>query len=166
MDFYVALDKDNCKLIDGGTTIQSNIIYIPLGYVGLLSLYNMVNVISLQEGEANQKSLVNNSCLTLKKISFGKVDDVQLEDICGKPISINDEYARLLSSRRVFTEPVIQDGRYWTINPCNNYVSIPIPGFYILESKAVDQLDTMHVEYATMPATHAIAIPDGFKLGK
>lgn len=166
MDFYVALDKDNHKLIDSGTTIQSNIIYIPLGYVGLLSLYNMANIVSLQEDGTDKKTLVNNSCLTLKKMSFGEVDEKQIEVICGKHINLSDEYNRLLSSRRVFTEPVVQDGCYWTINPCNNYVSIPIPGFYVLETKAVDQLDTMYVEYATMPATHAIAIPDGFKLGR
>lgn len=38
MDFNIALDKDNHALINGGTTAQSNIIYIPPGKVALMSL--------------------------------------------------------------------------------------------------------------------------------
>lgn len=164
MDFRIALDKANHILVDNGTTIQSRIIYIQPGNVGLLSLYNMTIQYALDKA-GDTSAVVSKSCLTLKKMSFGEVKEKDIEIICGQHINIKDEYEKLLKNRRVFSEPVYQCGSVWAINPCNNYVLIPIPGFYVLETKELDQLDTMYVEYATLPATQAIAIPDGFKLG-
>lgn len=166
MDFMIALDKDNHTLVNGGRTARSNIIYIPAGSTALLSLYNMMTIVKLTGDET--KVLETKSCLTIKKLSFGRTGDIKqlVESICDNDKTHQALADRLLADRRVFAEPIYQGCCEWTLDPANNMALIPIPGFYILELDDLDQLDTAYVEYAVLPATQAIAIPDGFKLGK
>ena len=108
MDFNIALDKDNHTLINGGATAQSNIIYIPPGKVALLSLYNMMTIVSMKD-ENGKKVLENKSCLTIKKLSFGRTPDVSkdlVEDLCSNNRSHQALADELLADRRVFSEPV------------------------------------------------------------
>ena len=167
MDFNIALDKDNHTLISGGTTAQSNIIYIPPGKVALLSLYNMMTIVNMKD-ENGKKVLENKSCLAIKKLSFGRTPDVSkdlVEDLCSNNRSHQALADELLADRRVFSEPVYQNCCEWSLNPANNMALIPVPGFYVLETDDVDQLSTAYVEYAVIDANQASAIPDGFKLG-
>lgn len=167
MDFLVALDKDNHTLINNGATAQSNIIYIPPGKVALLSLYNMMTIISMKD-DNGKKVLENKSCLTIKKLSFGRTPDVNkemIDDMCSNSKTHQALANKLLADRRVFSEPVYQNCCEWSINPANNMALIPVPGFYVLETDDVDQLSTAYVEYAVIDADKASAIPDGFKLG-
>lgn len=167
MDFFTALDKDNHTLVNSGTTAQSNIIYIPPGKVALLSLFNMMNVITLEDGK-DGKVISNKSCLTIKKLSFGRTGDVNkdlIDDLCSNNKSHAALATQLLAERRVFSEPVYQNCCAWSINPANNMAMIPVPGFYVLETDDVDQLATAYVEYAVIDANQATAIPDSFKLG-
>lgn len=160
MNFYIALDKDNHKLVNGGATIQSHIIYIPPGNVALLSLYNMIRIARLED-----KSVVDKSCLTVKKLSFSHTGDIDVPYMCDKTINLVEEAEKLLRNRTVLAEPVYQCGCPWTINPCSNFSLIPTPGFYVLETDELDQLSEMYVEYAVLPASAVSAIPDDFKLG-
>lgn len=160
MDFFVALDKKNHKLVNDGRTIQSNVIYIPVGQVALLSLYNMMNVVYL-----DCDVLVNRSCLTIKKLSFSRTGDIPPPDTCGEIVDIASEMTKILRSRTIRSEPVYQDCCEWTISPANNFALIPTPGFYVLETDDIDQLQDMYVEYAVFDASKAIAIPTAFKLG-
>ena len=167
MDFFVALDKDNHTLVNGGKTAQSTIIYIPPGKVALLSLYNMMNIVTLEGGEGG-KFLQSKSCLSIKKLSFGRTGDVNkdlIDDLCSNNKTHLMLANKLLADRRVFAEPVYQDCCEWNINPANNMALIPVPGFYVLETDDVDQLSTAYVEYAVIDASQATAIPDAFKLG-
>lgn len=167
MDFNVALDKDNYRLINGGSTARSNIIYIPPGKVALLSLFNMMNIVKLKD-DAGNKVLEAKSCLTIKKLSFGRTSDVNRElvaDMCKGTPSHKALADQLLADRRVFIEPVYQSCCEWSINPADNYALLPVPGFYVLETDDVDQLSTAYVEYAVIDADKTSAIPDSFKLG-
>lgn len=167
MDFFIALDKDNHTLTNDGKTAQSNIIYIPAGKVALLSLYNMMNIVTMEDGEKG-KFLQTKSCLTVKKLSFGRTSDVNkdlVDDICTNYKTHLTLANQLLADRRVFAEPVYQGCCAWSINPANNMALIPVPGFYVLETDDVDQLSTAYVEYAVIDGSQATAIPDAFKLG-
>ena len=164
MDFYTALDKDNHKLVNDGKTAQSNIIYIPKGHTALISLYNMTNIVKLED-ENGEKVLTNKSRLTIKKLSFGRTGNVSAIYECDTHVNLVAEAQKLLADRRVFAEPVFQDCCPWTINPGNNIALIPTPGFYVLETDDLDQLNTAYVEYAVLTADEAKAIPNGFKLG-
>lgn len=164
MDFFTALDKDNHKLVNDGKTAQSNIIYIPKGHTALISLYNMTNIVRLEE-ENGEKVLTNKSCLTIKKLSFGRTGNMSAIYECDTHVNLVAEAQKLLADRRVFTEPVIQDCCAWSVNPGNNMALIPTPGFYVLETDDIDQLNTAYVEYAVLTADEAKAIPNGFKLG-
>lgn len=164
MDFYTALDKDNHKLVNDGKTAQSNIIYIPKGHTALISLYNMTNIVKLED-ENGEKVLTNKSCLTIKKLSFGRTGNVSAIYECDTHVNLVAEAQKLLADRRVFAEPVLQDCCPWTINPGNNMALIPTPGFYVPETDDLDQLNTAYVEYAVLTADEAKAIPNGFKLG-
>lgn len=160
MDFFIALDKNNHKIVNQGKTLQSHIIYIPPGMVALLSLYNMVNLITIDEND-----LVQRSCLTVKKLSFSRTGDIEVADLCDKHKNIVEEMNKLLRNRVVRSEPVYQDCKPWVINPCHNFALLPTPGFYVLETDDLDQLQDMYVEYSVLTAEQAIAIPDSFKLG-
>ena len=162
MDYTIALDKNNYVFVNDGATVQSNVIYIPVGQTALVSLFNMTSVAKL---EGN--TLASDTCLTVKKLSFGRTGDImeKVVDMCRDSISLTALHTQLLTARRVFSEPVYQGCCEWSIDPANNFALIPVPGFYVLETQAVDQLDTMYVEYALIPANQATAIPDGFKLG-
>lgn len=164
MDFYIALDKDNHKLVNDGKTAQSNIIYIPKGHTALVSLYNMTTIVKLED-ENGEKVLVNKSCLTIKKLSFGRTGNISVIYECDTHVNLVAEAQKSLADRRVFSEPVLQDCCVWSINPGNNMALIPTPGFYVLETDDLDQLNTAYVEYAVLTADEAKAIPNGFKLG-
>lgn len=164
MDFYIALDKDNHNLVNDGKTAQSNVIYIPKGHTALVSLYNMTTIVKLEE-ENGEKVLINKSCLTIKKLSFGRTGNIQGLYECDTHINLVAEAQKLLAERRVFAEPVIQDCCAWSINPGNNMALIPTPGFYVLETDDIDQLNNAYVEYAVLTVDEAKAIPYGFKLG-
>lgn len=164
MDFEIVFDKNVHTLSEDGTVAKSDIIYIPPGFTALLSLYNMTTIISLAEN-GSKKELITKSCLTLKKLSFGKINEKEIDVKCGERVNVNDELIKLLKQRRVYSEPVYQDCCEWVINPANNYILIPVPGFYELETEDLDQLDTAYVEYALLTAEQSIAIPNGFKLG-
>lgn len=162
MDFRIAVDKDNYKLINDGKTIQSHIIYIPPGHVALLSLFNMVNTAKLDGTQ-----IVSKSCLTVKKLSFSRTGDISDGnlDLCDKTTNIVREAEKLLKSRTIKSEPVYQGCCPWFVDPSHNFSLIPTPGFYVLETDEIDQLETMYVEYAILTAEQALAIPNGFKLG-
>lgn len=164
MDFYTALDKDNHKLVNDGKTAQSNIIYIPKGHTALVSLYNMTTVVKLED-ENGEKALINKSCLTIKKLSFGRLGNISARYECDTHINLLAKAQQLLADRRVFAEPVIQDCCVWSINPGNNMALIPTPGFYILETDDIDQLNNAYVEYAILTVDEAKAIPYDFRLG-
>lgn len=165
MNNIIVLDKDHYTLINGGCTVQSSIIHVPVGYTALLSLYNMTNIVKMVE-ERGEKTLVNNSCLMLKKISYGIVEEATRVLACDENINLVDYLNELLANRRVFLEPIYQNCCEWTISPSSNYTLLPVPGFFVLETDDVDQLDTMYVEYSLISAEQSIAIPNGFKLGK
>lgn len=160
MDFSIALDKDNHHFVSDGKKVQSRVIHIPVGYVALISLYNMLNIARLKGG-----GIVNESCLTVKKLSFSRTPNIFVENLCDKTINLAAEADKLLQNRTVLSEPVYQACCEWVIDPANNFALIPVPGFYVLETSELDQLDAMYIEYAVFPATQATAIPDGFKLG-
>lgn len=166
MDFFVALDKNNHTLVNDGKTARSNIIYIPPGHTAILSLFNMMNLVKLKDQDG-EKTLVNESCLTIKKLSFDRTVDVGklVDDLCSN--TSNHKYLAdtLLRQRGMRAEPVYQDCCPWSINPANNMALIPTPGFYVLETDDIDQLNTAYVEYAVLTADEAKAIPNGFKLG-
>ena len=164
MDFYIALDKDNHKLVNDGKTAQSNIIYIPKGHTALVSLYNMTTIVKLEE-ENGEKVLTNKSCLTIKKLSFGRTGNISALYECDKHFNLVAKAQKLLDERRVFAEPVVQDCCAWSINPCNNMALIPTPGLYILETDDIDQLNNAYVEYAILTVDEAKAIPYDFRLG-
>ena len=164
MDFYTALDKDNYKLVNDGKTAQSNIIYIPKGHTALISLYNMTTIVKLED-ENGEKVLTNKSCLTIKKLSFGRTGNVEAIYECDTHVNLTAVAQKLLADRRVFAEPVIQDCCAWSVNPGNNMALIPTPGFYVLETDDLDQLNTAYVEYAVLTVDEAKAIPHDFRLG-
>lgn len=164
MDFYIALDKDNHKLVNDGKTAQSNIIYIPKGHTALVSLYNMTTIVKLED-ENGEKVLTNKSCLTIKKLSFGRTGNIPDLYECDTHVNLVAEAQKLLAERRVFAEPVLQDCCAWSINPGNNMALIPTPGFYVIETDDIDQLNNAYVEYAVLTVDEAKAIPHGFKLG-
>ena len=164
MDFYIALDKDNHKLVNDGKTAQSNIIYIPKGHTALVSLYNMTTIVKLEE-ENGEKVLTNKSCLTIKKLSFGRTGNISALYECDKHFNLVAKAQKLLDERRVFSYLVVQDCCAWSINPGNNMALIPTPGLYILETDDIDQLNNAYVEYAILTVDEAKAIPYDFRLG-
>lgn len=160
MDWIIALDKEHHTLIEGGTKAESDIIYVPVGKVALLSLYNMTASVDF-----NGDSISMDDCVELNKLSFGATPEIVAELLCGETFNLQKELRKALAARRVFKEPITQCGQYWTIHPCNNFVLIPTPGFYTLTLHDVDQLDVAYIEYALVNVSDAAAIPDEFKLG-
>lgn len=160
MDWKIALDINNHTLIEGGTKAESSVIYIPVGKVALLSMYNMLATIDYVDGV-----LSTDDCAEVQKLSFGATPELAEFVACGASRNLNSEMASALSKRRLFKEPVTQCGQCWTINPCNNFVMIPTPGYYSIVLYDVDQIDVAYIEYAILDVADAAAIPDEFKLG-
>lgn len=169
MDYTIIFDKDHQKVSENGTSMYSDVLYIPPGKTALLSLYNMVDETKLvTDPTTGKKSLSSGSCVTVHKLSLGQTGDItdvvkQVE--CGRVYDVQNELRKLLYNRRLFHEPVYQCGSTWTLNPCNNFALIPTPGFYMLELTDVAQFDTAYVEYALLDVSDSVVIPDDFKLG-
>lgn len=160
MDWKIALDINHHTLIEGGAKAESSIIHVPVGKVALLSMYNMLATIDY-DGE----TLSTDDCAEIQKLSFGKTPDLAPQVECGKNRNLTSEMLSAINSRRMFKEPVTQCGQCWTINPCNNFVMIPTPGFYSIILYDVDQVDVAYIEYVLIDVADAAAIPDEFKLG-
>jgi len=160
MDWKIALDAKHHTLIEGGTKAESSIIYIPPGKVALLSMYNMLATIDY-DGE----NLSTDDCAEIQKISFGATPDLAPAIECGENRNLTREMLAAINSRRMFKEPVTQCSQCWTIHPCNNFVMIPVPGFYSVILYDVDQVDEAYIEYILLDVADAAAIPDDFKLG-
>lgn len=173
MDFTILYDHKHKQLDPSGTVAYSDVLYIPPGKTALLSLYNMINELKLvKDPVTNRTSLQGDSCVEVEKLSYGQVGDIGRRLSCslhidehGKRVDIQGELRDLLAKRRVFHEPVYQCGCTWTLNPCNNFALIPVPGFYRLKLFDPHQFDTAYVEYALLSVADSMAIPDDFKLG-
>lgn len=160
MEWMIALDKDHHTLIEGGAKAESSIIYIPVGKVALLSMYNMLVTI-----DYDGVTLETDDCAEIQKLSFGATPELAPMVECGKNRNLNVEMLKAMQSRRMFKEAVTQCSQCWTIHPCNNFVMIPTPGFYSIILYDVDQIDTAYIEYVLIDVADAAAIPDDFKLG-
>lgn len=166
MDFTILFDKNHRKLADNGLTAFSDVLYIPPGKAALLSMYNMVSssevVVDPQTGK---KDVVFKDCITIHKISYGRVDPLVINAKCQDHIDLAGEVQKLLARRRVFFEPVMQDGCSWTLDACNTFALLPVPGFFMLEFTDPNQFDTAYLEFALLDIRDTIAIPDAFKIG-
>lgn len=165
MDSFIAFDKEHRYISGNGRSAFSDIIYIPPGYTALLSLYNMRNIVNIAKDDAGEFVLENKACAVIHKVSFEQGKDIHKELACGNRVNINDLIQDMLKKRRVFHEEVTQCGHSWSINPCNNFVLIPTPGFYRIEFFDINQLDTAYVEYFILSVADSATIPDDFKLG-
>lgn len=165
MDYTILFDKTHRTLSSNGTSAFSDIVYIPQGKTALLSLYNMTNSLKLKTDKNGKKFLESDDCGIVHKLSLGQTGDIARKLECGQRADVVGELKSLLYNRRLFHEPVYQCGCQWAINPCNNYILIPTPGFYMLEFFDVNQFDTAYVEYALLSVADSLAIPDDFKLG-
>lgn len=165
MNSIILFDKDHRALTDHGARAFSEILHIPIGKVALLSLYNMYNEVQLRKNAKGVTELVANDCAVVHKLSLGKTDDVARRLECGERVDVHGELRSLLANRRLFHEPVYQNGVAWALNPCNNFTLIPTPGFYMLEFFNPNQFDTAYVEYTLLNSTDSTEIPDDFKLG-
>lgn len=160
MDWIIALDNNHHTLIEDGTKAESGIIHIPVGKVALLSMYNMLATIDYNDGV-----LSTDDCAEIQKLSFGATPELAKFVECGHNRNLSNEMLSALRSRRMFKEPVTQCSQCWTINPCNNFVMIPTPGFYSIILYDVDQVDVAYIEYVLVDVADAAAIPNEFKLG-
>lgn len=160
MDWKIALDVNHHTLIEDGAKAESSVIYIPPGKVALLSMYNMLATIDYVDGV-----LSTDDCAEIQKLSFGATPELAEFVSCDQNRNLSNEMQAALRSRRMFKEPVTQCGQCWTINPCNNFVLIPTPGFYSIILYDVDQIDVAYIEYILIDVADAAAIPDEFKLG-
>lgn len=167
MDFTVLYDSNNRIVSENGKTMFSKILYIPQGKVALVSLFNMVNALTLKEDEDTGKPvLTSDTCIKVHKISLGRAGSIVKKLSCGDPMpNLDAEIRAMMHNRRMMYEPVYQCGTAWTINPCNNFALIPTPGFYMLELFDVNQFDTAYIEYVLLDVAESLAIPDDFKLG-
>lgn len=166
MDYTILFDVDHRTVSRDGTSAFSDILYIPPGKTALLSLFNMVNELNLVKDEKTGKmSLQSDDCAVIHKLSLGNTGDIARKVECGEFVDTSGELMELLYNRRVFHEPVYQNGCSWGINPCNNFALIPTPGFYMLEFFDANQFDTAYVEYALLSVVDSMGIPDAFKLG-
>lgn len=166
MDFTIVYDKDHRLISDNGLSAYSEVFYVPPGKAALLSLYNLVNTVKLVTDPKTGKShLSADDCAVVHKMSLGRTGDFARHVACGERVDIAAEARKLLLDRRIFYEPVYQDGCPWSLNPCNNYALISVPGFYMLEFYDTEQFDNAYVEYALLSVADSLAIPDGFKLG-
>lgn len=166
MDFTILFDKDNRTLENHGQTAFSRVLYIPPGKTALLSMYNMTGHQDIvTDPTTGESRVVFFDCITIHKISYGRVGDLIVEAKCNDRVDLMGEVMKLLARRRVYFEPVLQKGCAWTLDACNNFALIPTPGFYMLEFTDPNQFDTAYVEYALLDAATSVTIPDAFKLG-
>lgn len=166
MDYEVLFDSEHYTLADNGKSAFSDILYIPPGKTALLSLFNMTSELTLKTDDTTGKlTLQSDDCATVHKLSLGKTGDIVRKIECGERVNVISELKNLLHNRRLFHEPVYQCGCSWSINPCNNFILVPTPGFYVLEFFDVNQFDTAYVEYALLSVSDSLAIPNDFKLG-
>lgn len=166
MDYTILYDKDHRIITNHGKSAYSDILHIPPGYTALLSLYNMINEFHLvKDSNTGKTSLQSDDCAIVHKLSFGKTGDIGIDFKCGERIDITGKINELLYNRRIFHEPVYQNGCKWSLNPCDNYALIPTPGFYMLEFFSDEQFDTAYVEYTILSVADSMAIPNTFKLG-
>lgn len=163
MEWTVALNKNNFQYAENGTAIDSKIIYIPVGKVALLSMYGMaINLVPNAQGTA----LESDSCGIIMKLTMSPANDLGLDiSACESPNKLQEALDKLLASRTIFKEDVVQCTSPWALNPCNNFSMIPTPGMYQVRIYDVNQLDDIHIEYALLDVAAAAAIPDDFKLG-
>lgn len=164
MDWTIVLNKDHHALTQEGTRAESRVIHIPPGKVGLLSMFNMIEVISLVGTGANAV-LSSKGCARLLKVSVAKSGNLPHLIDCAQFVDLRREHERLLEDRSIIQEPVYQCGQEWNISPCNSMMLIPVPGLYIIELFDVDQLDEAYIEFTTLTVAEAAIIPDSFKLG-
>lgn len=166
MDFTILFDQTHHTLANHGKTARSDILYIPRGHTALLSLYNMTNDLHLvKDDKTGQISLRSENCAVVHKLSLGKTGDIARKLKCGERLDIKSELDSLLYNRRVFHEPVYQNGCSWVLNPCDNFALIPTPGFYIVELFDVNQFDVAYIEYVILSVADSMVIPEAFKLG-
>lgn len=164
MDWTTVLDRDHHVITQEGTRAESRMMHVPPGKVGLLSMYNMIELISLI-GTGADAVLQSSGCARLLKVSIARSGDLPKRVSCGSDIDLQREHEKLLENRDILKEPVYQCGQEWVISPCNNMMLIPVPGLYIIELFAVEQLDDAYIEFITLDVADAAIIPDGFKLG-
>lgn len=166
MDFTILFDRDHRKLEDLGTVAYSDVLYVPPGKAALLSMYNVVAGQELVEDPVTgKKTVINKDCMFIHKISYGRVPPAVFDKKCNELPDVNGEIQKLLAKRRVFFQPVEQDGCSWSLDACNNYALLPVPGFFMLKLTDPNQFDTAYVEYALLDVQDTITIPDAFKLG-
>lgn len=166
MDFTILFDKDNRRLAENGKTAFSNVLYIPPGKVALLSMYNMIAGTEVRtDPQTGKKTIVSKDCVVVHKISYGRTDPLVIKAKCHEHVDVASEVAKLVAKRRVFFEPVLQDGCPWVLDACHNFALLPVPGFFMLEFTDPAQFDTAYVEYALLDTRDTITIPDAFKLG-
>lgn len=166
MDNTILFDINHRMISIDGRSAFSDVVYIPVGKTALLSLYNMTNDISLdKDPDTGKYVLKNDSCVIVHKLSFSQTGDIARKLECGEVVNIQDALNALLQKRRLMYEPVYQCGQAWKINPCNNFVLIPTPGFYMLEVMDINQFDTAYIEYHLLSVQDSLSIPDDFKLG-
>lgn len=148
-----------------GKSAYSDILYVPVGKVALLTLYGFVARSEIVVDDDGVKHLVSNSCADVHKLNLSRVEEKFRDLMCGEFIDVRKKLGQLLLEREVKHEVVYQCGSSWSLNPCNNYALISVPGYYMLEFYDVSQLDDASVEYSLLDVADAVAIPDVFKFG-
>lgn len=164
MDWTIVLDRKTHTLTQEGTRAESRMMYIPPGKVGLISMYNMTEEVSIF-GEGINAVIDTSGCARILKVSVAKSGRLPELSDCGKTIDLYREHEKLLEARAITKEPMYQCGQEWNISPCNNMQLIAIPGLYIIELFDVDQLEEAYIEFIAIDVATASIIPDSFKLG-
>lgn len=164
MDWTTVLDSKIHTLTQEGTRAESRMMYIPPGKVGVISMYNMSEVVTIT-GEGSAAMVTVTGCARILKVAVARSGKLAELATCGQHIDLAREHERLLAERAIKKEPMFQCGQEWNISPCSNMQVIPVPGLYIVELSSVDQLEDAYIEFIALDVTAASIIPDSLKLG-
>ena len=164
MDWTIVLDHKIHTVTQEGTRAESRLMYIPPGKVGIISMYNMSQEITVTGTGASAMVEVS-GCARILKVSVAKSGKLAELVSCGEHVDLRREHERLMAERVIKKEPMFQCGQEWNISPCDNMQVISIPGLYIIELFSVDQLQDAYIEFIAVDVTAASIIPDSFKLG-
>lgn len=164
MDWTIVLDRNIHALTQEGTRAESRLMYIPPGKVGIISMYNMTEEVSIS-GEGLDAVINTSGCARILKVSVARAGKLPELSDCGQVIDLRREHEKLLADRVITKEPMYQCGQEWNITPCNNMQLITVPGLYLIELFDVSQLEEAYIEFIAVDVATASIIPDSFKLG-
>lgn len=166
--FYrIIFDKKTAAVEESGKRAYSSIFYVPPGKAAVISLYNAQSRLELEKdpNDPNKSKLTEKGCFVLHKLSFGETSEVTRRLQCHELISLRDIYALQRATQRIFHEPVITCKEQWTMDGCNNYKVLTVPGFYMFSQDDMEQLESAYMEVAVMPVEDMVLTPDAIKFG-